>query len=31
MNVCFKDPDGSVARRLWEISEEMVAPFLSAL
>ena len=31
MTVRFKDPDGSVARRLWEISEEMVAPFLAPL
>lgn len=29
MKVAFQDPDGAVARRLWDESEAMIRPFLS--
>lgn len=31
MPVRFQDPDGSAARKLWDLSEAMVAPFLAPL
>lgn len=31
MPVRFRDPDGSVARKLWDLSETMAAPYLSPL